>query len=224
MVVFHWCHVPLCVANVDIRMICQILGLFKCFPTRFPVIIDVFTYIVEDPCDVVHVELQLTLGVESSCTTPTWDFQTRVVNLLMRRQMPGLFKCLSTRFPTFVDVVTYVMEDPCDEVHMVLQTILAVKSSGTTCTWDFQLRVVLLLMQSQFRHPFKRPPTRFPIFVDVVTYVMVDLFVYVVCVLFQFTPLTEGSVTSQIRAFPWLCAFRLLRRCFVHYNWNRVST
>ena len=174
----------------------QIPGLFKCHLTLPPVLIDVITNMVEDPCDEVHVFLQIKRAVESSGTTCTWDFQIRVVRLLMILQLTGLFTFETTLFSVVFDVITNIVKNPCDEVRVRLQI------TGM----------------------FKRPPTRFPIFANMVTPVMVDLFVYVVRVLFQFTRISEGSVTSQIRAFPWLCAFRLLRRCFVHYNWNRVST
>jgi len=174
MVVFHGCHVPLCVTNVKILMRRQILGLFKCLPTRFPVIVYVFTYIVEDPCDVVHVVSQLILGVESSCTTPTSDFQIRVVLLLMNLQLTGLFTFKTTLLSVLVDVITNMVEDPCDEVHVALQLPLVSESSDTTPTWDFQPRVVRLLMRRQIGRPFTRIPTLSPSFVDVVTYVMED--------------------------------------------------
>ena len=120
MVVFHGCHVPLCVANVKILMPRQILRLFKCHLTLFPVLIDVITNMVEDPCDVVHVVLQLTLPFESSDTTCTWDFQLRVVRLLVILQTTDRITFIPTLFSVVVDVITNIVKNPCDEVHVFL--------------------------------------------------------------------------------------------------------
>ena len=169
MVVFHKCHVPLCVANVNLLMILQSTGLFKCLPTRFPVIVDVFTYIVEDPCDVVHVVSQITLAFESSSATLTFDHQLGVVPHLVHLQTTGLFTFIPTPFSVLVDVITNMVEDPCDEVHVALQLPLVSESSDTTYTWNFQIRVVKLLMRRQLTGLFTFIPTPFSVLVDVIT-------------------------------------------------------
>ena len=120
MVVLYGCHVPLCVANMHILMPRQSTGLFKCHLTLPPVLIGVITNMVEDPCDVVHVALQLTRGVESSRTTCTWDFQLGVVRLLMLKQSTALFTFIPTLFSVVLDVITNIVKNPCDEGHVFL--------------------------------------------------------------------------------------------------------
>ena len=106
---------------VRLLMLHQRLGHFICLPTRDSVIVDVITNVVKGACDVVDMVLQITLVIEFSCTTPTLDFQFGVVLLLlMFRHNVGLFKCLPTRFHVLVDMVTHIMVDPCDVVHVVL--------------------------------------------------------------------------------------------------------
>ena len=112
MVVFHWCHVTLCVTNVNLLMNHQMIGLFTFKTTLFSVVVDVITYIVKNPCDEVHVFLQIKLAVESSDTTCTWDFQLRVVLLLMNLQRAGLFTFKTTLFSVVVDVITDIVKNP----------------------------------------------------------------------------------------------------------------
>ena len=103
----------------------------------------------------------------------------------MLRQTTGLFKCLPTLSPVFVDVVANVVEDPVYEVHVILQITRAFECSGTTLTFDLQLGVVTLLVLRQSECLFKCLPTYDFVFANMVTRVMVDLLVYVVRVLVQ---------------------------------------
>ena len=73
-----------------------------------------------------------------------------------------------------------------------------------------------MLLQST--GPFTRIPTNDIVFANMVTYVMIDLFVYVVRVLFQFTRLAECSFTSNIRAVPGRRAYRLIMRPHVNFQ------
>ena len=171
MVIFHGSHVPLGVTNVTLLMDHQITGIYKCLPTFFPILVDVIANMVEDPCDVVDVVLQLTLVSEFSSATCTWDFRLRVVRLLMNLQRAGLFTFIPTLFSVVVDVITYMIENACDEVLVFLQSTLALESSDTTRTWDFHLRIVRLLMSLQRAGLFTFIPTLFSVVVDVIAYI-----------------------------------------------------
>ena len=84
-----------------------------------------FTYIMKDPVYVVHVVLQSSRGREYPDATRTLEHFLSVVPLLhMLRQIADLFKCHPTRFPVLVDVFTCIVEDSCDEVHVMLQVTL----------------------------------------------------------------------------------------------------
>ena len=169
MVIFHGCHVPLGVTNVNLLVNLQITGLFAFVPTLFSVVVDVITNISKNPCDEVNVVLQVTLASESSSATFTWYFHLRVVHLLMNLQLTGLFTFIPTIFSVVVDVIAYIIENPSDEVHVFLQSILVIESSFTTTTWNFQLGVVLLLMPRQMVGLFTFIPTFFSVVVDVIT-------------------------------------------------------
>jgi len=217
-VIFHGCHVPLGVTNVNLLVNLQITGLFAFVPTLFSVVVDVITNISKNPCDEVNVVLQVTLASESSSATFTWYFHLRVVHLLMNLQLTGLFTFIPTIFSVVVDVIAYIIENPSDEVHVFLQSILVIESSFTTTTWNFQLGVVLLLMPRQMVGLFTFIPTFFSVVVDVVAYIIEDACGEVL-VFLQCTLALESSDTTCT----WNFHLRVVRLLVIRQSTGRFK-